>query len=72
MKFCYLLSGVYIGEGGMIMLVTMTLDSDTLVYLGRRDINRNDPICVASARVAKASKDTCHCSWRYHQQMLPM
>jgi hypothetical protein len=33
--------------------------------------NRNDPICVALPKVAKASKDTCHCRWCYHQQMLP-
>ncbi len=40
-------------------------DSDTLV-------NRNDPIFVASPKVAKASKDTCRCRWRYRQQLLPM
>ncbi len=39
-------------------------DNDTLV-------NRNNPICVMSSKVAKASKDTCS-SWCYCQQMLPM
>ncbi len=33
--------------------------------------NKNDPICVALPKVAKASKDTCRCGWCYHQQMLP-
>jgi hypothetical protein len=46
------------------MLVTTTCDSHTctcLGQLGQHDINRNDPICVVSSKVAKASKDTFHC-----------
>jgi hypothetical protein len=39
---------------------------------GSETKNRNDPICVASPKVAKASKDTCHCRWRYYQKMSPI
>jgi hypothetical protein len=43
-----------------------------LGHLGQWDTNRNDPICVAPPKVAKASTVTCCCRWSYHQQMLPM
>ena len=41
-----------------------------LGHLGRRDINRNDPICVVSTKVAKASTMVtvmCHCNRNYHR-----
>jgi len=28
--------------------------------------NGNNPICVASPKVANASTVSCHCHWRYH------
>ncbi len=53
---------------GMIMPATMTHNSDTLIFalaaLGGATKNRNNPICVASPKVAKASTAVtiaCHC-----------
>ncbi len=50
-----------------IMLATATRDRDTrqslltcLGHLGRRNINRNDPICVVPPKVAKASTVKSH------------
>jgi hypothetical protein len=55
------LSGVYIGKSGAITPMTMTRDSDILYLpcgdLKRCDTNRDDPICVAPPKVAKASKE---------------
>jgi hypothetical protein len=52
------LSLVYICEGYTIMLsllpATVTCNSICLGHLGHSDINRNNPICVASPKVAKA------------------
>jgi hypothetical protein len=33
--------------------------------LGRSNINRNNPICVPTPKVAKASKQDCCCHQRY-------
>jgi hypothetical protein len=51
----------------------MTRDGNTLVLalatLCGKTLNRNDPICVAPPKVAKASTIatvTCRCCWRYH------
>ncbi len=53
---------------GAIMPATMTCDSDTLLLalatLGGATKNRNNPICVMSPKVAKASTVvtvTCRC-----------
>ncbi len=42
-----------------------------LGHLEQRDINRNDPICVALPKMAKASKERTHYHWhcraKFHQ-----
>ncbi len=56
----------------VIIPVKMAPDSDTLVLalatLGRATKNTNNPICVASPKVAKASTVVtvvCHCRQRF-------
>jgi len=75
-KYAYVnepLSCVYISKGYTIMLslspATATWNSTCLVHLGHSNINRNNPICVALPKVAKASTIsvtvTCIIAGRY-------
>jgi hypothetical protein len=45
--------------------MTATHDCTCLGHLGQCYQNKNDPISVATLKVAKASAHMCHCCWRY-------
>jgi hypothetical protein len=51
----------------MITLATMTRDSLALATLGDATRKRNNPICEASPKVAKASTVLCRYHWHYRK-----